>query len=138
MTNIDIAEGYRPTEAEPFMNERQREYFRRKLLRWKGDILKEARKPWPPSKTKTRTTRTLRTGLLPKPTGPSNSGPATASASSSPRSMLPSPHRRRQLRLLRGDRRTDLLKRLEARPIATLSIEAQERHERNERVYRDD
>ena len=42
MTDIVIDEGYRPTEDEPFMNERQREYFRRKLIRWKHDILKEA------------------------------------------------------------------------------------------------
>ena len=42
MTKIMIDEGYRPTDDEPFMNERQREYFRRKLIRWKGDILKEA------------------------------------------------------------------------------------------------
>ncbi len=42
MTDSVIDEGYRPTEDEPFMNERQREYFRRKLIRWKHDILKEA------------------------------------------------------------------------------------------------
>ena len=42
MTKIMIDEGYRPTEDEPFMNERQREYFRRKLIRWKGEILQEA------------------------------------------------------------------------------------------------
>ena len=43
MTKIMIDEGYRPTDDEPFMNERQREYFRRKLIAWKDDILREAR-----------------------------------------------------------------------------------------------
>ena len=38
----DLPKGYRPSEQEPFMNERQREYFRRKLLSWKNDILREA------------------------------------------------------------------------------------------------
>ena len=42
MSKIMIDEGYRPTDEEPFMNERQREYFRRKLIKWKGDILREA------------------------------------------------------------------------------------------------
>src|SRR4051794_29409693 len=41
MTKIMIDEGYRPSDDEPFMNERQREYFRRKLVRWKHDILRE-------------------------------------------------------------------------------------------------
>ena len=43
MTKIMIDEGYRPTEEEAFMNERQREYFRQKLLAWKEEILREAR-----------------------------------------------------------------------------------------------
>ena len=42
MSKILIDEAYRPKEDEPFMNERQREYFRRKLIKWKGDILREA------------------------------------------------------------------------------------------------
>ena len=40
---IELPAGYRPSESEPFMNERQREYFRRKLLRWKDEILRESR-----------------------------------------------------------------------------------------------
>ena len=139
MTNIDIAEGYRPTEAEPFMNERQREYFRRKLLRWKGDILKEAQE----------TLATLQ--------NENENHPDLADRASSETD--------RAIELRARDRQRKLiakidaalariddgsygyceetgepisLKRLEARPIATLSLEAQERHERNERVYRDD
>jgi DnaK suppressor protein len=42
MSNSIIEQGYRPTEDEPFMNERQREYFRRKLLHWKQDIIRES------------------------------------------------------------------------------------------------
>src|SRR5215475_12556241 len=40
---LDKSKSYRPSEKEPFMNERQREYFRQKLLAWKDEILKEAR-----------------------------------------------------------------------------------------------
>jgi DnaK suppressor protein len=139
MTNIDIAEGYRPTEAEPFMNERQREYFRRKLLRWKGDILKEAQE----------TLATLQ--------NENENHPDLADrASSETDRAIELRARDRQRKLIAkidaAVARIDdgsygyceetgepiSLKRLEARPIATLSIEAQERHERNERVYRDD
>ena len=139
MTNIDIAEGYRPTEAEPFMNERQREYFGRKLLRWKGDILKEAQE----------TLATLQ--------NENENHPDLADrASSETDRAIELRARDRQRKLIAkidaAIARIDdgsygyceetgepiSLKRLEARPIATLSIEAQERHERNERVYRDD
>src|SRR5437879_12385486 len=41
--NLHGLNGYRPTDKEPFMNERQRDYFRAKLLTWKDEILKEAR-----------------------------------------------------------------------------------------------
>ena len=139
MTNTDIAEGYRPTEAESFMNERQREYFRRKLLRWKGDILKEAQE----------TLATLQ--------NENENHPDLADrASSETDRAIELRARDRQRKLIAkidaalariddgsygyceetGDPIS--LKRLEARPIATLSLEAQERHERNERVYRDD
>ncbi len=40
---LDKTKAYRPTDKEPFMNERQREYFRQKLLTWKEEILKEAK-----------------------------------------------------------------------------------------------
>jgi DnaK suppressor protein len=139
MTNIAIAEGYRPTEDEPFMNERQREYFRRKLLRWKGDILKEAQE----------TLATLQSEN-------ENHPDLADRASSETDRAIELRARDRQRKLISkidaaiariddgsygyceetGDPIS--LKRLEARPIATLSLEAQERHERNERVYRDD
>ena len=139
MTDIVIDEGYRPTEDEPFMNERQREYFRRKLIRWKHDILKEAQE----------TLATLQSE--------NENHPDLADRASSETD--------RAIELRARDRQRKLiakidaalariedgsygyceetgypisLKRLEARPIATLSLEAQERHERNERVYRDD
>ncbi len=139
MTNIVIAEGYRPTEDEPFMNERQREYFRRKLLRWKSDILKEAQD----------TLATLQSEN-------ENHPDIADRASSETDRAIELRARDRQRKLISKidsaiSRINDgsygyceetgepiSLKRLEARPIATLSLEAQERHERNERVHRDD
>lgn len=139
MTNIVLDEGYRPTEDEPFMNERQREYFRRKLIRWKGDILREAQE----------TLATLQSENENHP------DLADRASSETDRAIeLRARDRQRKLiakidaALARIDDGTYgyceetgdpiSLKRLEARPIATLSLEAQERHERNERVYRDD
>ena len=139
MTDIVIDEGYRPTEDEPFMNERQREYFRRKLIRWKSDILKEAQE----------TLATLQSEN-------ENHPDLADRASSETDRAIELRARDRQRKLIAkidaalariddgsygyceetGDPIS--LKRLEARPIATLSLEAQEHHERNERVYRDD
>jgi DnaK suppressor protein len=139
MTDIVIDEGYRPTEDEPFMNERQREYFRRKLIRWKHDILKEAQE----------TLATLQSEN-------ENHPDLADRASSETDRAIELRARDRQRKLIAkidaalsriedgsygyceetGDPIS--LKRLEARPIATISLEAQERHERNERVYRDD
>ena len=135
----ELPPSYRPTEKEPFMNERQREYFRRKLVSWKEEILRQSRE-------------TIQ-NLQSEPTPNADlADRATAEAE-------------RQLELRTRDRQRKLiskidsalrrledgsygfceetgepisLKRLDARPIATLSIEAQERHERRERVYRDD
>jgi DnaK suppressor protein len=130
---------YRPTDAEPFMNERQREYFREKLVVWREEILKEARE------------------TLQHLQDDSQNHPDFADRASSETD--------RAIELRARDRQRKLiakidaalqriedgtygyceetgepisLKRLDARPIATLSIEAQERHERRERVYRDD
>ena len=136
--SIDSA--YKPSEDEEFMNERQRDYFRRKLLAWKEEILRESRGDARGiSRPRARTIPTSRTGRRPKPTAPSN---------------LRARDRQRKLiakidsALQRIDDGTYgyceetgepiSLKRLDARPIATLSVEAQERHERRERVYRDD
>jgi DnaK suppressor protein len=136
---IELPPGYKPSDSEAFMNERQREYFRRKLLRWKDDILRESRETIQNLQSET----TLNADLVDR---------AATEAE-------------RQLELRTRDRQRKLiakidsalrrledgsygfceetgepisLKRLDARPIATLSIEAQERHERREKVYRDD
>jgi DnaK suppressor protein len=133
------AKPYRPSDKEPFMNERQREYFRLKLLDWREDILKEAKE------------------TLQHLQDESQNHPDLADrASSETDRAIELRARDRQRKLIAkidaalqriedgtygyceetGEPIT--LKRLEARPIATLSIEAQERHERRERVYRDD
>ena len=121
------------------MNERQREYFRRKLIKWKGDILREAQE----------TLATLQSENENHP------DLADRASSETDRAIeLRARDRQRKLiskidsALARIDDGTYgyceetgepiSLRRLEARPIATLSLEAQERHERNERVYRDD
>jgi DnaK suppressor protein len=130
---------YRPSDSEPFMSERQREYFRGRLNAWKEDILKEAKE----------TLVTLQSE--------SENHPDLADrASSDSDRAIELRARDRQRKLIAkidsalariqdgtygyceetGDPIS--LKRLEARPIATMSLEAQERHERNERVFRDD
>jgi DnaK suppressor protein len=132
-------EDYKPREDEPFMNERQREYFRNKLLNWKDDILKESRE----------TLAHLQddNNILPDL--------ADRASTETDRSLeLRTRDRQRKLisKIDAALKRIDdgtygyceetgepiSLRRLDARPIATLSIEAQERHERRERVYRDD
>lgn len=130
---------YRPTDKEPFMNDRQRDYFRQKLLVWKEDILREAKE----------TLQHLQDENQNHPDF------ADRASSETDRSIeLRARDRQRKLiskideALTRIDDGTYgyceetgepiSIKRLEARPIATLSIEAQERHERRERVYRDE
>ncbi len=136
---ITLDADYKPTDDEPFMNDRQREYFRGKLIAWKEEILKEAKE----------TLVTLQSE--------SENHPDIADrASSETDRAIELRARDRQRKLIakiesaiaRIDENTYgyceetgepiSLKRLEARPIATLSLEAQERHERNERVFRDD
>jgi DnaK suppressor protein len=130
---------YRPSEDEPFMNERQREYFRRKLLAWKNDILREARET-----------------LVVLQNDNENLPDLADRASSETDRAIELRARDRQRKLIakidsalgRLDDGTYgyceetgepiSLKRLDARPIATFSIEAQERHERRERVYREE
>lgn len=137
--HLDLPDTYRPTEDEPFMNERQQEYFRRKLLQWKDDILRESRE-------------TL--GHLQKETE-NHPDLADRASSETDRSLeLRTRDRQRKLiskieaairRIQEGEYgycedtgEPISLARLDARPIATLSLEAQERHERRERVHRDD
>src|ERR1700756_4092709 len=133
----ELASGYKPTESEPFMNERQREYFRRKLMGWKEDILRESRE----------TIQNLQAETTPH-------ADLADRASTEAERQLELRTRDRQLiaKIDAALRRLEdgsygfceesgepiSLKRLDARPIATLSIEAQERHERREKVYRDD
>ncbi len=136
---LDRSKLYRPSEKEPFMNERQREYFRQKLMAWKEEILKEAKE------------------TLAHLQAENENHPDLADRASSETD--------RAIELRARDRQRKLiskidaalariedgsygyceesgepisLKRLEARPIATLSVEAQERHERRERIYRDE
>jgi DnaK suppressor protein len=130
---------YRPSDKEPFMNERQRDYFRAKLLAWREDILKEAKET-----------------LLHLQEENQNHPDIADRASSETDRAIELRARDRQRKLIAKidealGRLEDgtygyceetgepiSLRRLEARPIATLSVEAQERHERRERVYRDD
>jgi DnaK suppressor protein len=129
---------YRPTDKEPFMNERQREYFRTKLLAWKEDIIKEAKETLQHLQDENQNHPDL----------------ADRASSETDRSIeLRARDRQRKLIAKIEAALTRLedgtygyceetgdpisIRRLEARPIATLSIEAQERHERRERVYRD-
>ena len=138
MSSTDTLE-YRPTEDEPFMNPRQREYFRRKLERWKDEILRESRE----------TLENLQEENQNHP------DMADRASSESDRALeLRTRDRQRKLisKIDAALKRIEdgtygyceetgepiSIRRLEARPIATLSLEAQERHERNERVYRDD
>ena len=137
--SVAVDDDYKPTDSEPFMNERHREYFRKKLLSWKEEILKESKE----------TLQHLQDERLNHP------DLADRASSETERAIeLRARDRQRKLiakideALARLDDGTYgyceetgepiALKRLEARPIATLSLEAQERHERNERVYRDD
>lgn len=130
---------YRPSEDEPFMNERHLEYFRQKLLAWRHELLAES----------TETLAHLQEGGTQEPDVADRATVETDRA-------LELRTRDRERKLIAkidaalariedgsygyceetGD--PIALRRLEARPIATLSIEAQERHERMERTHRDD
>jgi len=134
-----ISDSYKPTDDEPFMNERQKEYYRRKLVAWRDSILAESKE------------------TLAALQNENENHPDIADRASSETD--------RAIELRARDRQRKLiakidsalvriedgsygycvetgepiaLRRLDARPIATLSVEAQERHERRERVYRDD
>jgi DnaK suppressor protein len=134
-----LPDDYRPAEDEPFMNERQLEYFRRKLLIWKAELLDESRHTIEGLQDSTR-----------------NIPDITDRASEETDRALELRTRDRQRKLVAkidaALRRIDegeygycevtgepiSLKRLDARPIATMTLEAQERHERREKVHRDD
>ena len=136
---VFLPEDYRPAEDEPFMNERQLEYFRRKLLNWKAEILADSRDTVAGMKDTTRNIPDI----------------ADRASEETDRSIeLRTRDRQRKLvsKIDAALRRIEegeygyceitgepiSLKRLDARPIATMSLEAQERHERREKVHRDD
>lgn len=134
-----VDNNYVPSNDEDFMNDRQKAYFRNKLIKWKSELLRESK------------------GTLDTLQGQSDKMPDIADRASSEtdRSIeLRARDRQRKLiaKIDAAIRRIDegeygycedtgepiSLERLEARPIATLSLEAQERHEKREKVYRDD
>ena len=136
---LDKNKTYRPSDKEPFMNERQREYFRHKLLTWKEEILKEAKETLAHLQAESENHPDL----------------ADRASSETDRAIeLRARDRQRKLiakidaairRLYDGEYGycevtgdPISLARLEARPIATMTLEAQEKHERIERVSRDD
>ena len=140
MTSFDAIEAsYRPTDDETFMSERHRSYFRRKLIVWRDELLRESRE----------TLTTLQSEN-------ENHPDIADRASSETDRAIELRARDRQRKLISKinaalSRLDDGsygfceetgdpigLRRLDARPIATLSVEAQERHERRERVYRDE
>lgn len=138
-TKKTIPEDYRPSEDEPFMSEHQRAYFRRKLLAWREEIL-----------------RSTKETLQHLQDDSAQHADIADRATSETERALELRARDRQRKLIAKidaalERIEDgtygyceetgepiSLKRLDARPIATLSVEAQERHERRERVYRDE
>lgn len=136
-TNFDT--GYRPAEDEPFMNERQLEYFRQKLMTWKAAILADSK----------GTIEGMQEGTRNIPDVADRASEETDRALE-----LRTRDRQRKVvaKIDAALRRIEdgsygyceetgepiSLKRLDARPIATLSLEAQERHERREKVHRDD
>ena len=136
---IELPKDYVPSDDEPFMNDRQKEYFRRKLMAWKDEILRESRS--------TISNLQEDMGSLPDL--------ADRASTETDRSLeLRARDRQRKLiskidSALRRIEEDDYgyceetgepisLARLDARPVATLSLEAQERHERKERVHRDE
>lgn len=136
---MSLDESYRPSNGEEFMNELQKEYFHKKLSDWKQEILRDSKE----------------TILNLQEDSGNHPDIADRASSESERSLeLRSRDRHRKLivKIDQAIRRIEdgtygyceetgepiSVGRLDARPIATLSIEAQERHERREKVYRDD
>jgi DnaK suppressor protein len=134
-----VNRSYRPSEDEPYMNETQREYFRRKLMSWREEILRGSNETLRQLKEEDNRVADMSDW---------------ASYETERNFQLRARDRERKLlsKIDEALRRIEEgtygyceetqepigLRRLEARPIATLSIEAQERHERREKVYRDE
>src|SRR5918912_1846799 len=137
--SITLPQNYRPTDRESFMNPVQQEYFRQKLLKWKGELIEESN-------------QTLQNMTEESLAQPDLADRATAETDRALELRTRDRYRKLISKIDAALRRLEedtygyceetgepiSLKRLEARPIATLSLEAQERHERNERVYRDE
>ncbi|MEY8830796.1 RNA polymerase-binding protein DksA [Sedimentitalea sp. XS_ASV28] len=137
--DVFLPDDYRPAEDEPFMNDMQLEYFRRKLIDWKNELLAGSRD----------TIEGLQDGTRNIPDVADRASEETDRALE-----LRTRDRQRKLvaKIDSALRRVEdgeygycevtgepiSLKRLDARPIATMSLEAQERHERREKVHRDD
>ncbi len=136
---VFLPEDYRPAEDEPFMNDRQLEYFRRKLIAWKNDLMNGSRETIEGLQDSARNVPDL----------------ADRASEETDRALeLRTRDRQRKLvsKIDAALRRIEngeygycemtgepiSLKRLDARPIATMTLEAQEKHERRERVHRDD
>lgn len=136
---VFLPDDYRPAEDEPFMNDRQLEYFRRKLVAWKNDLLAESRDTLEGLQDSSRSIPDI----------------ADRASEETDRALeLRTRDRQRKLvsKIDSALRRIEngeygycevtgdpiSLRRLDARPIATMSLEAQERHERREKVHRDD
>ena len=134
-----IADGYKPSDEETFMNDRQKEYFRQKLITWRDSIIAESKE------------------TLAALQNESENHPDIADRASSETDRAIELRARDRQRKVIGKIEAALariedgsygycsetgepisLRRLDARPIATLSVEAQERHERREKIYRDE
>ena len=139
MSDVNLPSNYRPTEREKFMNSKQQEFFRRRLLGWRDEIVRD-------------TKDTIQDLQDDDGQAPDIADRATTE---SERSIVLRARDRQRKLVAKIDAALDRIdegsygfcdntgepigiRRLEARPIATLSIEAQERHERRERVYRDE
>ena len=137
--NDVAADRYKPSDDERFMNERQREYFRRKLIVWRDSILAESRE-------------TLAALQHESENHPDIADRASSETDRAIELRARDRHRKLISKIEAALARIDdgsygycvetgepiSLRRLDARPIATLSVEAQERHERRERIYRDE
>jgi DnaK suppressor protein len=136
---VFLPDDYRPAEDEPFMNDRQLEYFRRKLLIWKQELLDQSAETIDSLQTSARNVPDI----------------ADRASEETDRALeLRTRDRQRKLvaKIDAALRRIEAgefgycevtgepisLKRLDARPIATMTLEAQEKHERREKVHRDD
>lgn len=136
---VFLPDDYRPAEGEPFMNDRQLEYFRRKLAVWKQELLEQSAETLGNLNESARNVPDL----------------ADRASEETDRALeLRTRDRQRKLisKIDAALRRIESgefgycemsgepisLKRLDARPIATMTLEAQEKHERREKVHRDD